>query len=241
MDPLVEAGIFLVDKPVGPTSFEIVRAVRRALKIKKVGHAGTLDPLASGLLIVCAGRAATRVISRLMDGEKEYEATLQLGIETDTQDMQGKIISQQPVNEIDSDEINRCLADFTGKQTQTPPSFSALKYKGKPLYYYARKGIEVPEKEPREIEIKNISRIATGKDFLTIRVTCSKGTYIRTLAQDIGRKLGPGACISALRRLRSGHFSVQDALPGKELTHGDNARELLLSHKLTVEDVLQEI
>ncbi|MBW1791356.1 MAG: tRNA pseudouridine(55) synthase TruB [Deltaproteobacteria bacterium] len=155
------AGVLLIDKPVGPTSFRIVQQVRRALKIKKVGHAGTLDPFASGLLIVCVGRPATRLVSSLMEGEKEYEAILQLGVETDTQDLTGQVIAEKQVGEIDRDRVRDCLAHFTGEQLQTPPQYSALKHKGKPLYYYARKGIKVT-KEPRKIQIREIELLSAG-------------------------------------------------------------------------------
>ncbi|HER62594.1 MAG TPA: tRNA pseudouridine(55) synthase TruB, partial [Desulfobacteraceae bacterium] len=149
------AGIFLVDKPRGVTSFKVVRHVRRLLGIKKVGHAGTLDPFATGLLIICAGRPATRLIERFMGGTKIYRALLQLGQETETLDPEGKVCRTVPVPELSGEEIRTCLEDFTGRQQQVPPRYSAAKYKGKPLYHYARKGIEVV-KEPKEIEIFSI-------------------------------------------------------------------------------------
>ncbi|MFC1523380.1 tRNA pseudouridine(55) synthase TruB [Thermodesulfobacteriota bacterium] len=233
-------GVVFLDKPVGPTSFDMVRAVRRATGVKKVGHAGTLDPLASGLLIICIGRPATKMISRLMAGEKEYEATLQLGIETDTQDSEGKIVAQRPVGMIAQEDVERCLAGFVGRQLQTPPAYSALKHKGKSLYYYARKGIAVV-KEPRPIEIHLLETVAFSEDKLTFRVVCGKGTYVRTLAADIGKALGPGACLVALRRTRSGPFSVSDALPGEMLQDRDQGRELLRTHILKVDVVLDTV
>lgn len=127
-----EAGIFLVDKPSGPTSFRVIQQVRRAIGVKKVGHTGTLDPFASGLLIICAGRPATRIIQQLMAGEKEYEAVLKLGITTDTQDLEGQIVSRTQVPQFTEAEIKDCLQRFTGEQLQRPPAFSALKHKGKP-------------------------------------------------------------------------------------------------------------
>lgn len=231
-----QAGVFLVDKPVGPTSFRIVQQVRRALRIKKVGHAGTLDPFASGLLIVCAGRPATRNISRLMDGEKEYAATLRLGIETDTHDVEGKIVAQRPVTGVDREGVERCLAGFVGEQMQTPPRYSAVKHKGKPLYHYARQGVEV-SKPPRPIVIRQIQCLDFAGKSVSIRVVCGKGTYIRTLAADIGTALGCGAHLTALRRLRSGVFSVNDALPGSGLEEPEQGRTLLFDHMLTVEQV----
>lgn len=233
-----EAGVFLVDKPVGPSSFKMVQQVRRALRIKKVGHAGTLDPFASGLLVVCAGRPATKIISQLMGGEKEYEAVLRLGIATDTYDLEGNIVAQKPVDEVDQERARSCLTGFVGEQMQTPPQYSALKHEGKPLYFYARQGIKI-SKPPRRIVIKEIEYCGLENDMLTIRVVCSKGTYIRTLADDIGKALGCGAHLVALRRLRSGPFSVDGAVDGADLADKKRGRDLLLRHFLSVEDVLE--
>lgn len=236
-----EAGIFLVDKPPGPTSFVMVRKVRRILGIKKVGHAGTLDPFASGLLIICAGRPATKMISVLMEGEKEYIATLRLGVETSTHDPEGEVTARKEIGNLSSDTIEHCLQDFLGKQTQVPPSYSALKYQGKPLYYYARKGIKI-EKEARWINITNIERIdgpgALNDETpeLRIRVVCSKGTYIRTLAADIGRKLGCGAYLTGLRRTRSGIFNVEKSFPGQDFFE-DVSKERFLAGALSINDV----
>ncbi len=222
----IEAGVFLVDKPVGITSFGVVGRMRKILRMKKVGHAGTLDPFATGLLIVCAGRPATKLISRFMDGEKEYIATLCLGVETETLDTEGEVVNRTEVGTISEESIEDCLASFRGKQMQTPPAYSALKHKGKPLYYYARKGIKI-EKEPREIEVSTLERIGEGGDIagkegvLNIRVVCSKGTYIRTLAADIGEKLGCGAHLTGLRRTKSGIFHVDNALNWEELSDAD--------------------
>ncbi len=236
-----EAGIFIVDKPAGITSFGIVRQIRRHLGMKKVGHAGTLDPFATGLLIVCAGRPATRMISRLMDGEKEYVATLQLGIETETLDPEGKVTARKKVTKMSVAEVEECLAKFRGEQQQVPPAYSALKYKGKPLYYYARKGIKVV-KEARTVQIYELERlgqhceIGEGEDRLELRVLCSKGTYIRTLAADIGKTLGCGAYLTDLRRTRSGCFSLAGCIAGDDLTREDG-RDRLLAGVLSVQDV----
>jgi tRNA pseudouridine55 synthase len=236
-----EAGVFLIDKPAGPTSFAMVRSVRKTLGIKKVGHAGTLDPFASGLLIVCAGRPATKMISSLMDGEKEYVATLRLGVETTTLDPEGEITTRRPLGFLSSEDIEHCLQGFIGEQMQVPPAYSALKFKGKPLYYYARKGIDI-DKEARRIHIKALDRVDGGGDLtgeeadLKIRVVCSKGTYIRTLAADIGTKFGCGAYLTELRRIRSGIFHVENSFPG----HGffeENSRERFLAGVLSVNDV----
>lgn len=235
-----EAGIILVDKPAGPSSFKIVQQIRQALDIKKVGHSGTLDPFASGLLVICAGRAATKLIPLLMDGEKEYEATLQLGLETDTQDPEGTVISKRPVPNLDITEVGRCLSGFTGTQMQSPPRFSALKHNGKPLYYYARRGIEI-YKEPRQIKIMNIECIKLGFDTLSIRVVCGKGTYIRSLAADIGKALGCGAHLKNLRRVRTGPFKVNDSVPGEKLADLNEARFLLAQQFLTVEEIKKRV
>lgn len=231
------AGVLLVDKPVGPTSFRIVQQVRRALAIKKVGHAGTLDPFASGLLIICVSRSATRIISQLMEGEKEYLGVLRLGIETDTQDNEGKVVAEHEVPELDQEKIEACLSLFRGQQLQQPPQFSALKYKGKPLYYYARKGLVV-EKEPRQITIFLLEFVKYHEEYLHIRVVCSKGTYVRTLAADIGRVLGCGAYLHELRRIRSGPFHVKDAIAGSLLAESGLARQLLVDNMFSVEEAL---
>lgn len=231
----------MIDKPVGPSSFSMVRHVRRILQMKKVGHAGTLDPFASGLLVICAGRQATRMISRLMEGEKEYLATLTLGKETTTQDPEGEVIAECEVETLTSTFVDECLQSFIGDQQQIPPAYSALKHKGKPLYHYARRGIEI-KKEPRAIFIKHLERIdgsvllGGAANTMKIRVVCSKGTYIRTLAADIGRKLGCGAYLSELRRIRSGVFSIEDSFPGDHFTK-ENCRREFLAGALSVNDV----
>lgn len=241
MDTEFEAGTFLVDKPVGASSFYMVRKVRKALGIKKVGHAGTLDPFATGLLVVCAGRPATKMISLLMEGEKEYLATLRLGIETSTQDPEGDVTAVHSVGSISSATVEECLQKFRGEQMQVPPAYSALKHKGKPLYHYARKGIAIT-KPPRSVHIHTLERTDHGaplndsSPYLTVRVVCSKGTYIRTLGEDIGRVLGCGAYLTALRRVRSGCFHVRDAVDGHLLSEED-AGERLMSKVLSVPDV----
>ncbi len=232
----LEAGVVLVGKPVGPSSFRMVQLVRRALSVKKVGHAGTLDPFASGLLVLCVGRPATRLISRLMGGDKHYEAELRLGVETTTHDLDGEVVAEREVEALDPDRVEACLASFRGEQLQVPPQYSALKHKGKPLYYYARRGIVV-EKQARPVTIKALELVALGDSFLRIRVECSKGTYIRTLAADIGRSLGCGAHLSALRRTQSGLFSVADAVDGALLGEREEARKLLLAAMLPVATV----
>ena len=236
-----EAGVFLIDKPVDISSFGVVARMRKVLGMKKVGHAGTLDPFATGLLIVCAGRPATKLISQFMDGEKEYLATLRLGVETETLDTEGEVVNRTDVGEISALQVESCLKGFRGKQSQIPPAYSALKHKGKPLYYYARKGIKI-EKEAREITIYTLDRTDGDGDIigkegeLMLRVVCSKGTYIRTLAADIGSALGCGAHLTALRRTQSGRFSVDHSLSWQELS-GDDAIDHCLKRMISVDDV----
>lgn len=223
---MFESGIFLVDKPAGLSSFKVVSKLRYILKIKKVGHAGTLDPFATGLLVACAGRSATKLISSIMEGEKEYIARIKLGIETSTQDPEGEIVGSRHVGFVSGSDIRSCLESFVGEQLQKPPAFSALKHKGKPLYYYARKGIII-EKPARPVNITSLERIDGSQDLsgenpeFEFRVSCSKGTYIRTLAADIGNALGCGGYLTGLRRTRSGLFSVEDSLSWSELCQDD--------------------
>lgn len=234
----LSTGVFLIDKPVGWTSFKVVRQVRRLLHIKKVGHAGTLDPFASGLLIVCAGRPATRLVDRFMTGRKTYSALLQMGAETETQDPEGRVCRTAPVPELSRAEIETCLTRFVGPQLQAPPPFSAAKYKGKPLYHYARKGIEV-RKEPKAIEIYALEFGGYDPQLqqLRLEVSCSRGTYVRVLAEDIGRELGCGAYLLELRRLASGAFSVTESLRGEELDDQDALRKLT-DRRISVEEAL---
>jgi len=241
MDIDFEAGTFLVDKPQGASSFYIVRKVRKALGMKKVGHAGTLDPFATGLLVVCAGRSATKMIGQIMEGDKEYITTLRLGMETSTLDPEGEVTATHSVGSLSESVIEKCLEQFRGEQLQVPPIYSALKHKGKPLYYYARKGIAV-EKPPRSVTIHTLERIDGGLEvsddspYLTLRVVCTKGTYIRTLGADIGKILGCGAYLTALRRMRSGCFHVRDSIAGEDLLKED-AKIRLMNKVLSVSDV----
>lgn len=234
-----EGWVFLVDKPAGLSSFAIVRRVRRLLGIKKVGHAGTLDPFATGLLVVCAGRTATRHIERFMTGGKTYVAGLQLGVETSTLDPEGAIIATAPVPALDRAAIDACLAALTGPQLQAPPAFSAVKHRGKPLYAYARQGVHI-DKAPRPIVIDTL--VCRGYDperaQLDIEVRCSRGTYIRVLAADIGRSLGCGAHLVRLRRTASGPFTVDQSVPGEALDQA-GGRERLLAGRLAIDEALR--
>ncbi len=229
-------GVYPVDKPAGVSSFRMVQLLRQMLGIRKVGHTGTLDPFATGVLVLCAGRPATRLIPELMTGDKEYEATLRLGVITDTQDPEGQIVAKRPVPEFTEKEINACLSRFTGEQLQTPPSYSALKHKGKPMYYYARRGIKVTKK-PRLIIIKEMECLARDRNSLVLRVVCSKGTYIRTLGADIGEYLGCGAHLKKLKRTRNGFFSLAQTLDGERLFSDKMERSMLELHRMPVDTV----
>jgi len=237
---MIDAGIFVVDKPVGITSFKVVSRFRKVLQMKKIGHAGTLDPFASGLLVVCAGRPATKLISAIMEGEKEYIARIKLGVSTTTQDTEGELVALHEVGVVTDARIKECLRSFQGEQMQTPPAFSALKHEGKPLYYYARKGIMI-EKPPRAVNISVIERV-NGHDDLVgdypefdFRVQCSKGTYIRTLGFDIGTALGYGGHLTGLRRTMSGRFNLDNCLNWQELS-AENALETCLQKMINVSD-----
>jgi len=208
-------GILVVNKPQGWTSHDVVGRIRRLTHQKRVGHAGTLDPMATGVLLVCLGRA-TRVAEYLMDSDKTYRAVMRLGVETDTYDAEGQVVAAQPVN-VDESDLRAALARFIGEIDQVPPMYSALKRDGKPLYKLARQGIEV-EREPRRIRIHDIALRAWQPPDATIEVRCSSGTYIRSLAHDIGAALACGAHLIALTRLASGSFTLDNAVTLENLT-----------------------
>ena len=204
------SGIFNICKPAGLTSFDVVSRVRRISGERRVGHAGTLDPLAEGVLPICLGQA-TRVVEYLSDATKRYCAQVVLGSTTDTYDAEGRITSQTGRADYPKDEIRRALDQFVGPIQQIPPMYSALKKEGKRLYEIARSGKEV-ERAPRHVEIFRIDLLAYDPPVLVVDVECSKGTYIRSLAHDLGRILGGGAHLGHLVRTRSGPFEIQDAV-----------------------------
>ena len=204
-------GAILVDKPAGPTSHDVVDAIRRKFGIKKVGHCGTLDPNATGLLIIVLGRG-TKLSERLMGDDKVYEGTIKFGEATDSYDCDGEITSSLPVMPMTLAELNEEAAKFIGDLMQVPPMVSAIKKDGVPLYKLARKGVEV-EREPRFIHIYNYRFSEYAAPLGRFRVACTKGTYVRSLAHDLGQKLGCGAHLTTLRRSASGKFDVADALP----------------------------
>jgi tRNA pseudouridine55 synthase len=202
-------GAILVDKPAGPTSHDVVDAIRRKFGIKKVGHCGTLDPNATGLLIIVLGRG-TKLSERLMGDDKVYEGTIKFGEATDSYDADGELTGSLPVMPMTLEELNEEAAKFIGDQMQTPPMVSAIKKNGVPLYKLARKGVEV-EREARLIHIYNFRFTEYAEPLGKFRVACTKGTYIRSIAHDLGQKLGCGAHLTALRRSASGKFDVADA------------------------------
>lgn len=212
-------GLLLVDKPEGITSFDVVRRVRRCCRTRRVGHGGTLDPLATGLLPVAVGQG-TRLLEYLLDGNKTYRATLELGRATTTQDSQGEVISESSLEGFDPQLIPEALAGFLGSQLQLPPMYSALKHQGQPLYRLARSGTEV-EREPRRIEVLHLELLEIDLPYMSFEIRCSKGTYVRTLIHDLGQRLGVGAHMTALRRLASGPFGLQQAVSLEELEAHD--------------------
>ncbi|MBN2418805.1 MAG: tRNA pseudouridine(55) synthase TruB [Deltaproteobacteria bacterium] len=203
-------GVLLVDKEKGKTSFDAVRVIRRILNCKKTGHAGTLDPFATGLLVMLLGQG-TKLSPYIMGEEKKYRAEIMLGIETDTCDPTGSIVSEAPFGGIGVKDIDEVAACFTGVIEQIPPAFSALKVNGERAYKLARKGIEV-ELKKREVTVHSIDIIDIRLPLITLDVRCSSGTYIRSLAADMGRALGTVAHLKNLRRLSSGSFDVDDAM-----------------------------
>ena len=208
-------GILNIDKPKDWTSHDVVAKIRSHFKVKKVGHAGTLDPNATGVLLICLGRA-TKNASFLTEQKKTYEGTLLLGTTTDTQDIKGKVTGRMKVENFNAELLSDVLEDLTGDISQIPPMYSAVHYKGERLYKLARKGIKV-DPAPRKVHIYSIELLSINIPEISIRVVCSKGTYIRTLANTIGEKLGYGACLKDLRRIQVGDFHIKDSLVLKDV------------------------
>lgn len=207
---MFENGILNINKPEGWTSQDVVAKLRGRLHIRRVGHTGTLDPMATGVLPVCFGKA-TRIIEYYDDDFKTYEAEMKLGMVTDTLDITGTVLETKPVD-VSEEDVIQAIDSFRGWITQIPPKYSALKLNGKPLYKYAREGVEV-EIKSRKIYVADIQPVEVnlGENRILFRVTCSKGTYIRTICDDIGKKLGCGGTMTALQRTQSGCFRVEDA------------------------------
>jgi tRNA pseudouridine55 synthase len=208
-------GILLIDKPKDHTSHDVVARLRGILKMKRIGHAGTLDPMATGLLIVLVGKA-TRVSQYLISLDKEYEGTVELGKVTETQDADGELMETRPVPPLTQAQVQTAINSFLGDQYQTPPMYSAIKIDGVPLYKSARKGEEV-EREPRFIRVMSWEVTAFNSPRFDFKMRVSKGTYVRTLAHDLGQKLGCGAHLAALRRTATDKFNVSQALTLEQL------------------------
>jgi tRNA pseudouridine55 synthase len=214
-------GVLNLDKPRGISSQEAVTRVKRILRVKKAGHAGTLDPMATGVLLVCLGEA-TKISRFLMDLRKEYVFTMKFGEGTDTLDAEGRVVETCRRTSFEIEEIREALEGFKGVIKQKPPMYSAIKVSGKPLYKMARRGIEVERKE-REVEIHSIEVMAVRFPFVTLRVSCSKGTYIRSLADDLGHTLDSCAHMTELRRTKVGKFFSDDAVSLEELPEKTSA------------------
>jgi tRNA pseudouridine55 synthase len=204
-------GALLIDKPAGPTSHDVVDRIRRKFGIKKVGHCGTLDPNATGLLIIVLGRG-TKLSERLMSDDKVYEGAIKFGVATDSYDCDGEVVDTKPVPPLTLEQLNEAAAPFLGDIMQTPPMVSAIKKEGVPLYKLARKGVEV-EREPRLVHIYNFRFMSYTEPLGQFRLACTKGTYVRSVAHELGQNLGCGAHLASLRRSVSGKFDVVDALP----------------------------
>lgn len=218
-------GVIIVDKPKGKTSHDIVGILRKLFKTRRVGHTGTLDPMATGVLPVCIGNA-TKAADMLTLSDKAYTAVFKLGIRTDTLDIEGTILEEKQVNVTD-EEIRSVIKNFTGEISQTPPMYSAIKINGKKLYELAREGVEI-ERESRKINIYSINITDISLPYVTIDVSCSKGTYIRSLCDDIGNALGCGAVMTDLRRTKTASFNIKDAYTIEQLEQESDVYSLLM-------------
>ena len=231
-------GILLVDKPVDHTSHDVVARIRNHFQLKKVGHGGTLDPSATGLLVLLLGRG-TSASSRFMSSDKTYEGTIHLGISTDSQDADGRVTRSEDASSITREQLESAMARFKGDMYQTPPMVSAIKLNGVPLYKMAHKGQEV-EREPRFIHIYSLKLLDYTAPQGTFVLRCSKGTYVRTICHDIGQDLGVGAHLKGLRRTESGAFHVRQATPLEQLltmSQTDLSRLVIPLHSLTAPGV----
>lgn len=224
-------GVINIYKNTGETSFDVVARVRKIAKIKKVGHTGTLDPEASGILPICIGKA-TKIIDYIMENKKVYRVTLELGKVTDTYDLEGRIVRISDTSNVTEDNAKKVVLSFLGDIMQVPPMYSALKKNGVRLYELARKGIEV-EREARPVTIYSLENIDIKLPKITMDVCCSKGTYIRSLCYDIGEKLGVGAVMTSLERIQNGPFILEDAININDLTN-----ELLQEHIISIDKAL---
>ena len=220
-------GFLNINKPPGITSHDVVARLRRGLKIKKIGHAGTLDPMATGVLVICVG-AATRLSEYVMHTTKTYHARIKLGVMTDTYDAEGAVIAEQDATHISEADVMRVLAGFVGEIEQLPPMYSAIKHKGKKLYELAREGQTI-EREPRRITIELLDVLDWSLPEFTLKITCGAGTYIRSLAHDIGELLGVGAHLTGLTRSASGSFKLDEAVELEAVIEAGDWRKYLIS------------
>ena len=218
------AGVLHVDKPIGLTSHDVVNRVRRLSGIRRVGHSGTLDPLATGLLTLCLGQA-TRLVEYLVGLDKVYLATIRLGQETNTYDAEGQITAEKPV-EVTRQQLNNALEQFRGQIEQVPPMFSAVKVDGQPLYRRARQGVDI-ERPARQVTLYGIEQLSWDSPILALQISCSSGTYIRSIAHDLGQVLGCGAHLASLRRTAIGEISIEEATPLDQLQPGSWLQHLL--------------
>ncbi|MBI4651477.1 tRNA pseudouridine(55) synthase TruB [Candidatus Desantisbacteria bacterium] len=219
-------GILNINKPKDISSFDVIRKIKKITGLSKVGHAGTLDPIATGVLLVCIGEA-TKVVQYLMDADKEYMALAVLGKTTDTQDYTGKVLTSGKVETVSDENIENILNEYRGEIKQIPPMYSALHYKGERLYNLARKDIEVA-REARNIKIKNLTLIERDLVKIKFLVECSKGTYIRTLCNDIGTRIGCGAYLEELIRTRSGNYKLEDSIELSEIKKAEDVAKFIV-------------
>jgi tRNA pseudouridine55 synthase len=217
----VVSGVLVVDKPIGLTSHDVVQIIRRGTGIRRAGHTGTLDPRASGVLVILVG-PAVRLSEYVSASDKRYQATIRLGSSTDTYDAEGTVIATRPVEDIDEDKFFDILQTFVGEIEQVPPPYSAVKVKGRKAYEMARQGEEV-DLEPRIIQVYSLDILEWAPPEVVIDVYCSSGTYVRSLANDLGKALGTGAHLIGLRRTKSGRFTLRDAVPLRRLKESFDA------------------
>lgn len=230
-------GIILLDKRIGVSSNQALQEVRRLLNANKAGHTGALDPLATGVLPLCFGEA-TKVSALMLDDDKRYTVTLRLGIMTDTGDSEGRIVAEMPIPVFDENQLRQCLQQFNGELDQVPPMYSALKHQGKKLYELAREGKTV-ERAPRRITIYHLNLLAFDQQQITLDVACSKGTYIRSLAEDLGQALGSCATVTALRRTAAGRFGIEQTHSLEQLRA--MSEQTLLETLIPVDEPLSDI
>lgn len=241
----MQSGILIIDKPEGMTSHDVVEKVRKALHTKKVGHTGTLDPLATGVLVVCVEKA-TKLVQYLTCENKTYDVQMKLGLKTDTGDITGSVIEtdlniDKVLHELNEDKIYDVLKTFIGAQKQVPPMYSAIKVNGKKLYELAREGIEI-EREARDIEIHEINNVVFENDILKFTVSCSKGTYVRSLCEDIAKKFGTCGTMTNLRRTVTGEFDLKASIKIEDISEEKIiSMEKLFDKKIDVKNVLKKL